>query len=181
MRNNQLFKCFIVMALFFLIDSVITYFLPYNLTKTGITYIPALGLMLFVLLSTTIYDIGERFFFSAVCGLYYAICYSNSLMIYVLIYTMITFVRTYLYQSARVTLIDYVLMVVAVIAAKELIVYYLMRMTAMTELRFGAYFIKRFIPTVFINSLLSPLVYLIYKVLNLEVDINEYENSAIHL
>ena len=47
MKDNQLIKNFLIMFVAYVVDSTIAYFLPYNLTKAGITIVPCLGLMLF--------------------------------------------------------------------------------------------------------------------------------------
>ena len=78
------------MALSFIIDSVISYYLPFNFDKSGITIIPYISLMMFTLLNNTIGN-EHRYIFATVSGLYYAIVYANSLLIYVLLYCMYAF------------------------------------------------------------------------------------------
>ena len=69
MKENYLYKCFITLFICFIIDSTISFFLPYNYTKTSITIIPCIGLMMFALLVKTVKG-PERYFFAAVSGVH---------------------------------------------------------------------------------------------------------------
>lgn len=174
MIEKQLYKNFLIMIVFYLIDSLISFFLPYNLSKTGVSFIPSTGLMMFILLVMTLRDTTERFFFAAICGLYYCIFYSNSLLIYVLIYIFIAFLRSYIYRNDHITFIEYVVMVAIVLAAKELIVYYLMVFTRVTSLSFIRFVGLRLVPTVLINSALSGIIYYIFTLFDFKTDENEF-------
>ena len=88
------------MALSFIIDSVISYYLPFNFDKSGITIIPYISLMMFTLLNNTIGN-EHRYIFATVSGLYYAIVYANSLLIYVLLYCMYAFFRKKVYKISN--------------------------------------------------------------------------------
>ncbi len=93
MTDSYLFKCIMLVIACFVLDSTISYFLPYNYTKVGMTIVPCLGLMMFSMLVRTV-DGAERYLFAAICSVYYSIVYSNSLAIYILIYCLIAFVRS---------------------------------------------------------------------------------------
>ena len=67
--------------------------------------------MMFSLLVKTI-DGAERYFFAAICGVYYSIVYSNSLAIYILIYCLIAFVRSYIVKLESFSLIESMVFVV---------------------------------------------------------------------
>ena len=54
--NKKLYRYYLVMALSFMVDSVINYYIPFNFDKSGITIIPCIGLMMFTLLNNTIGD-----------------------------------------------------------------------------------------------------------------------------
>ena len=54
--NKQLYRYYLVMALSFVVDSIISYYLPYNFDKLGITIVPCVSLMMFTLLNNTIGD-----------------------------------------------------------------------------------------------------------------------------
>lgn len=174
MIEKQLYKNFIIMFVFYLVDSLISFFLPYNLSKTGVSFIPSTGLMMFILLVMTLRDTTERFFFAAICGLYYCIFYSNSLLIYVLIYIFIAFLRTYVYRNDHITFPEYAIMVFIVLAAKELIVYYLMVIANVTSLGFGHFIMLRLLPTALINTALSGIVYYIFTLFHFKTDENEF-------
>ena len=119
-QDSYLVKCFLVVFLCFVVDSTIHYFLPYNFTKTGITITPYLGLMMFALLVRTI-DGAERYFFATICGLYYSVVYANSLAIYILIYCLIAFVRSYLFKLDTLNIVESTIFCVLTIFAQDCI------------------------------------------------------------
>lgn len=45
----------------YLIDSVINFFIPTNINRSGLTFVPCIGLLMFSLLTVTIHDKSERF------------------------------------------------------------------------------------------------------------------------
>ena len=106
MTDSYLFKCIMLVIACFVLDSTISYFLPYNYTKVGMTIVPCLGLMMFSMLVRTV-DGAERYLFAAICSVYYSIVYSNSLAIYILIYCLIAFVRSYLFKLESLSLIEF--------------------------------------------------------------------------
>ena len=133
-QDSYLVKCFLVVFLCFVVDSTIHYFLPYNFTKTGITITPYLGLMMFALLVRTI-DGAERYFFATICGLYYSVVYANSLAIYILIYCLIAFVRSYLFKLDTLNIIESIIILYFdnIRLQVNVIVYWLMWITNMTR------------------------------------------------
>lgn len=174
MIEKQIWKNFLIMAICYLIDSIISFFLPYNLSKTGISFIPSLGLMMFILLVMTLRDTTERFFFAAVCGLYYCILYSNSLLIYVLVYVAIAFARSYIFRNDHITLLEFMGTAFVVILLKEIVVYYLMVGTNVTSLSFLSFVSLRLLPTTLINTALSPIVYYVFTLFDFKTDESEF-------
>ena len=156
MKNNQIIKNFLIMFVCYLIDSVINFFIPTNINRSGLTFVPCIGLLMFSLLTVTIHDKSERFFFGAACGLYYSVCYSNSLMVYILIYCAITFVRTYIYRNDNITCFESV-----VYAALNIGI---IQFTTM-----------RFVPTLVMNLVFAPIVYLIYKQFDIHIEPNDFD------
>ena len=55
--NKKLYRYYLVMALSFVVDSVINYYLPFNFDKSGITIIPYTSLMMFTLLNLSLIHI----------------------------------------------------------------------------------------------------------------------------
>ena len=169
MRDSYLFKCFVVVFVCFIIDSTMGYFLTYNYTKTGITIIPCLGLMMFSLLVKTI-DGAERYFFAAICGVYYSIVYSNSLAIYILIYCLIAFVRSYIVKLESFSLIESMVFCCLTIFAQESVLYWLMWITNMTRYPISSFLLMRILPTLIVNLILSMGVYWVYNKVKIEVE-----------
>ena len=169
MRDSYLFQCFIVVFLCFIVDSTIGFFLPYNYTKTGLTIIPCLGLMMFTLLVKTI-DGAERYFFAAVCGGYYSLVYSNSLAIYILIYMLIAFVRSYVIKLDELSLPESIIFCVLTIFVQEIVVYWLVWITNITRYSLSQFMLMCVLPTVIVNAFLSVIVYVVYKKVKIEVE-----------
>lgn len=169
MTDSYLFKCIMLIIVCFLLDSTISYFLPYNYTKAGITIVPCLGLMMFSMLVRTV-DGAERYFFAAVCSVYYSIVYSNSLAIYILIYCLIAFVRSYLFKLESLSLIESMIFCILTIFAQECMVYWLMWITNMTRYPIASFLTMRILPTLIVNLVLSIGVYWVYNKVKIEVE-----------
>jgi hypothetical protein len=169
MTDSYLLKCFCAVFICFIIDSTISYFFPYNYDKSYITLVPCIGLMLFCMLVKTISG-PERYFFAAVCGVYYSIVYSNSLAIYILIYVLIAFVRSYIIKIDSFSLLEALSFCIATIFAQELVIYWLMWITNMTRYPILSFLIMRVLPTLILNLFLSLGVYWIYNKIKIEVE-----------
>ncbi len=167
--DSYLLKCFIAVFICFVVDSTISYFLPYNYTKVGITIFPCIGLMMFTMLVKTI-EGAERYFFAAICGVYYSIVYSNSLAIYILIYVIIAFVRSYIIKLDSLSLLESSLFCIMTIFAQEVVLYWLMWITNMTRYRVLSFLTMRVFPTLLFNLILSVIVYWVYNHIKIEVE-----------
>ncbi|MEG0685431.1 MAG: hypothetical protein RR428_10260 [Coprobacillus sp.] len=168
-KESYLLKCLLIIFICFIIDSTIGYFLPYNYTKTGITVVPYIGLMMFALLVRTI-DGAERYFFAAICGVYFSIVYSNSLAIYILIYCLVAFIRSYVIKLDTFTLPESMLFLTSTIFAQEIVLYWLMWITNMTRYPISSFGLMRLLPTLLVNIILSIGVYFIYNKVKIEVE-----------
>lgn len=168
MKENKLLKCIIIILICFVIDSTISFFLPYNYTKSSITVVPYLGMMMFTLLIKSL-EGAEKYFFAVICGAYYSIVYSNSLAIYILFYTLIAFVRTHMIKIASFSMLESSVFCILTIFSNEIIVYWLMWITNMTNYPIQSLLVMRLIPTLLLNFVLAFPVYLIYDYMELEV------------
>ncbi len=168
MKEKYLYKCFFAVFLCFVADSVISYFVPYNHLKLSMTIVPYLGLMLFSLLVKTI-DVPERYFFGAMCGIYYSVVYSHSLVIYILIYALIAFIRSYIVKMDEFSFVESLLFVLSTIILSEAVVYWLMWITNSTHYLILDFVLYRLIPTLCFNLILSVFVYWIFINIKIEV------------
>lgn len=168
-KESYLLKCLLAVFICFIIDSTIGYFLPYNYTKTGITIVPCVGLMMFSLLVRTV-DGAERYFFAAICGVYYSIVYSNSLAIYILIYCLVAFIRSYVIKLNSFSLPESIVFLTSTIFAQEIVLYWLMWITNMTRYPIQSFGLMRLLPTLIVNAILSIGVYFVYKKIRIEVE-----------
>lgn len=169
MRDSYLLRCFIVVFLCFVVDSTAGFFLPYNYTKTGLTIVFSSGLMMYALLVKTV-DGYDRYFFGAVCGVYYSVVYSNSLAIYILIYCLIAFIRSYVIKFEGLNIAESTMLCVSTVFAQEVIVYWLMWITNMTRYPISSFIVMRLLPTLGVNLILSLVVYWVYNKVKIEVD-----------
>lgn len=171
--NKKIIPYFITMFLCFVIDSTITYFLPFDFTKTGLMMVPCVGLMMFLLLNNRI-DQESRYFFAAIVGIYYAIIYANSLAIYVLLYCIFAFfVKSYM-KSSTFTYFESLIVFILTIFAQEVVLYWLMWITNITELSVINFVLLRLLPTLGLNVVLSIPLFAIYKKLGFEGRTNVY-------
>lgn len=161
-NGKYLIKCFLIMLLCFVVDSTISYFLPYNYTKTSIVVIPYIALMMFCMIVKTI-DVPERYFFAATCGVYYSVVYTNSLPIYILMFSFIAFARTYIYKFEKLSFFEMLMFVIVTIFIQELIVYWLMKVTGITIMKIYMLFMMRVLPTLLLNICLYCIVYVTFN------------------
>lgn len=174
--NKQLYRYYLVMALSFIGDSIISYYLPYNFDKSGITIVPCLGIIMFTLLNNTIGD-EHRYIFATVTGLYFAVVYANSLLIYVLLYCIYAFCGKKYTKLATYTLLELYIAVIVTIIVQEFVIYWLVWITNMTQLSIVVFMLNRLLPTLLANLLLIPFVYFIHKKLGFEGKVNVYQSK----
>ena len=174
--NKKLYRYYLVMALSFVVDSVINYYLPFNFDKSGITIITYTSLMMFTLLNNTIGN-EHRYIFATVSGLYYAIVYANSLLIYVLLYCMYAFLGKKYTKLATFTLLEMFIAVIVTIIVQEVVLYWLMWITNITQLSIVIFLKNRLLPTVLFNLVLIAPVYFIHKKLGFEGKVNAYQSK----
>lgn len=168
MMSARIYKSFLIIFICFIVDSTIGFFLPYNYAKTSLTLVPYLGLMMFSLLVKEL-DGPDRYFFAVVCGVYYSVVYSNSLAIYVLIYCLIAFVRSYIIKIESFSMIEASVFCISTICVGEIVVYWLMWITNMTNYPMWDFTLMRLLPTLALNFVLSFLVYWLYNKIEKEV------------
>ncbi|MFR1170554.1 MAG: hypothetical protein ACLSD0_09205, partial [Coprobacillus cateniformis] len=106
----------------------------------------------------------------AICSVYYSIVYSNSLAIYILIYCLIAFVRSYLFKLESLSLIESMIFCILTIFAQECVVYWLMWITNMTRYPIVSFLTMRMLPTLIVNLVLSVGVYWVYNKVKIEVE-----------
>lgn len=151
-----------------LLDSTLSFFLPYNYTKTGLTIVPCIGLMMFTLLVKTI-DGAERYFFAALCSLYYQLF----ILIFSYIYTYLLFnrlIRSYIVKLESLSLPEAMVFCVLTIFAQEIVLYWLMWITNITRYPVTSFLLMRILPTLLVNGVLSIGVYWIYNKVKIEVE-----------
>ena len=168
MKVIYFLKCFLVMLICFTLDSFISYFMPFNFSKQGITIVPSVALMMYLLLVKSIEGV-NRYFFGAICGLYYSIVYSNSLAIYILIYVIIAFVRTYIVKIEEFSFLEAIVLSILTIFAQESVVYWLMKITNTTNMMISQFLLMRVLPTLICNVILFAGVFFAYKKIRIEV------------
>ncbi len=160
--DKYLIKSFLIIILCFVIDSTLSFFLPYNYVKSSLTLSPLVGLMMFCMIIKTI-DVPERYFFAALCGVYYSVIYANTLAVYILIYSLIAFVRTYIYKFDKLSFFEMLVFCILTICAQEFIVYWLMKATGITLLKLGSFVLMRVLPTIVLNIVLYIFVYIAFN------------------
>ena len=161
-NDRHLIKSFIIILLCFVIDSTISYFLPYNFTKTSITLTPYFSLMMFCMLVKTI-EGAERYFFASICGVYYSVVYTNSLAIYILIFALIAFVRSYIYKFDKLSFFEMMIFCVLTIFSQEFVLYWLMKVTGITFMKVISVLLMRILPTIGLNIVLYVFVYVAFN------------------
>lgn len=146
----------------FMLDSVLTYFLPFNFTKSGIMLISCMGLMMFTLINNQLKD-EEYLIYAVLAGGYYSILYADSLFVYILIYVVAAyFGRKYMKYSSY-SFIESYIFIFSTIIFQELVIYLMMILSQVTRLSLLKYLTLRLFPTLLLNSILFVFVYYGYR------------------
>lgn len=172
MKNKLVFG-FIVMAICFVVDSTITYFIPFDFSKQSITVIPYVGTLMFCLLILRI-DYDYRPFFSVIVGLYYSIVYADSLTIYVVFYLVLSYLIVKYLKTMHCSYFEYLLAGISTIFLFEVMLYLVMWMANITNVSMIHFFLYRLIPTMLFGVLITCPVYLVYNSKRFGDDENEY-------
>lgn len=171
--NKRLVLLFAVVAFCFAIDSSIVYFLPFDFGHTGVVVIPCIGLMMWTLINNIIED-EHRYLFAALVGVYFAIIYANSLLIYVLLYCLYAFFGRRYMKLSRFSLIEAVVVIGLTIFVQEIVIYWLMWITNVTAISIVKFAMYRLLPTLIFNIVLSIPLFYLHKKLGFEGKKNAY-------
>lgn len=171
--NKKLVVYFTMVVLCFAIDSSIAYFLPFDFSQRGIVIVPCIGLMAWTLLNNSVED-EHRYLFATLIGLYYAVIYANSLLIYVLLYCLYAFFgRTYM-KLSKFSLFEAIAVISLTIFVQEVVIYWLMWITNVTAISIMKFAIYRLLPTFVFNVVLSVPLFYLHKKLGFEGKKNAY-------
>ena len=131
--KNKLVRYLIIMFIFFVIDSVLRFYLPSSILKLNLTIVPYVGVMMFDLLTNTI-DEDHRYIFAGICGIYF--------FVYVLLFFMYSFFEKRYMKKAVMTYFEAIVIVVLTIFVQESVLYSLMWITNTTQLVITTFLIK---------------------------------------
>ena len=131
--KNKLVRYLIIMFIFFVIDSVLRFYLPSSILKLNLTIVPYVGVMMFDLLTNTI-DEDHRYIFAGI--------YGNSIFVYVLLFFMYSFFEKRYMKKAVMTYFEAIVIVVLTIFVQESVLYSLMWITNTTQLVITTFLIK---------------------------------------
>lgn len=173
--NRQWPKYILTMMICFMVDSCISYFIPFDYGKNSVTIVPCIGLMMFMLLNNSITN-EFRYPFAAIVGLYYAIIYAHSLAIYVLLYCLFSFIGRQYTKLAKFTLFEAFIIFALTIFVQVTVVYWLMKITGITSVAILSFIMKRLLPSLAFNLILTIPVFYIHKKLGFEVNGNAYKS-----
>ena len=164
--KNKLVRYLIIMFIFFVIDSILRFYLPSSILKLNLTIVPYVGVMMF--------DEDHRYIFAGICGIYFSVIYGNSIFVYVLLFFMYSFFEKRYMKKAVMTYFEAIVIVVLTIFVQESVLYSLMWITNTTQLVITTFLIKRLLPTLLFNIVIFNGVYFIHDKLKLEGDIDVY-------
>jgi Cell shape-determining protein len=158
---NSNYKYFLMIILAFLIDSILSYFLPYDFTKQSLMLVPSIGVLVFVLIMLRIKE--KHYSYAVLTGFYYGLFYGNALPIYMIIYVMIVFMVKIISKFYLSSWLEALTLFVSTIFIYHLSIYLLMYITKMTSLKIIDYILRRFLPSLLLNIVLGMIIYFIFK------------------
>ncbi|MFV0394945.1 MAG: hypothetical protein ACK5LC_11230 [Coprobacillaceae bacterium] len=171
--NKKLVSYFAVVAVCFAIDSSIAYFLPFDFSGGGIIVVPCIGLMMWTFINNVVED-EHRYLFATLVGLYYAVIYANSLLIYVLLYCLYAFCGRAYMKLSKFSLFEAIAVISLTIFVQEVVIYWLMWITNVTAISIIKFALYRLLPTLIFNVVLSIPLFYLHKKLGFEGKKNAY-------
>jgi cell shape-determining protein MreD len=165
--NKKTGLYFAVIAVCFAIDSTIVYFLPFDFSREGIVIVPCVGLIVWTYFNNIIED-DQRYLFATLAGLYYAVVYANSLLIYVLLYCLYAFLGRRYMKLSRFSLFEAIVIISLTIFVQEVVLYWLMWITNVTAISIVRFAMYRLVPTFIFNVVLSIPLFYLHKKLRFE-------------
>lgn len=171
--KNRLTHSLVVMVVCFVIDSLLRYYLPHDVLKTGLTIVSYIGVMMFTFLNNDI-DEERRYFFALICGVYYSVIYGNSVFIYTLLFLGYAWMGKQYMKKATFTYLEALAMVILTIFIQESVLYLLMWITGITKLYVVTFIVWRLLPTLLFNAIIFNIVYIVHDKIKLEGDVNVY-------
>lgn len=142
----------------FVLDSVLTYFVSFDFTKSSSMPVFCMGLMMFTLVNNQLKK-EEYLAYAIIVGSYYSIIYANSLFVYVLIYSIVAYFGRIYMKYSSYTLIESYFFVFSTILFQEFVIYLMMILTGVTQIGLIKYLSLRLLPTLLFNSILFIAVY----------------------
>ena len=143
----------------FMMDSVLSYFLPFSYTKNNLMCVPCIGMMFFIFLNHYM-NRQDRIVYSIGVGLYFAIIYAHSLLIYVIIYGVIGFAGAKYERLSSFSFTETLLFILAMFIGKEIVIFMMMKITGITFLSLATYLTCRLVPSIALNiGLFIPAYY----------------------
>lgn len=173
MMKNRLTHSLVVMFISFMADSLLRYYLPHDLLKTGLTIVSYVGVMMFTFLNNDI-DEERRYFFALVCGVYYSVIYGDSVFIYMILFLVYAFIGKQYMKKATFTYFEALAMVILTIFIQESVLYLLMWITGITKLFIITFIVWRLLPTLLFNAIIFNIVYIVHNKIKLEGDVDVY-------
>ena len=160
--NSKHLPRIFLLWLAFMLDSVLSFFLPFDFTKSSPMLISCMGLMMFTLINNELKN-EEYLPYAVIAGGYYSILYADSLFIYILIYCVIAyFGRKYMKYSSY-SFIESYIFIFSTIIFQEVVIYIMMIISQVTKLGVLKYLTLRLLPTLVLNSILFVFVFYGYK------------------
>lgn len=152
----------------FMLDSVLTYFIPFDFTKSKPMCISCIGLMTFTLINNQLKK-EEYMTYAVLTGAYYSVLYAESLFIYILIYAVVAYLGRKYMKYSSYSFIESYLFIFSTIIFQELVIYIMMILSQVTKLNFLSYLTLRLLPTLVLNSVLFVFVYYGYHYLSRKI------------
>ncbi len=160
--SSKHFPRIFLLWLAFMLDSVLTFFIPFDFTKSSPIFISCMGLMMFTLINNELKD-EEYLTYAVLAGGYYSILYADSLFVYILIYCVVAyFGRKYMKYSSY-SFIESYIFIFSTIIFQEVVIYIMMIISRVTQLDVIKYLTLRLFPTLILNSFLFVCVFYGYK------------------
>lgn len=171
--SKRLIRFSLIMVIIFMLDSVLTYFLPYDFTKRSPIFIPYFSLIVFTLLNNNI-DESNRYWFALICGLYYTIIYADSNYICLLLFFVYAYIGKKYMKRSTFNFYEGFFIAISTICVHELVLYLVVWMNNTTNMTFINFGLLRLLPTLLFNVVVFLPVFFIHNKIKYEGEVDVY-------
>ena len=157
--GTKIIKLTIFLALAFIIDSTITYLLPYKI-RGSYEFVSSIGILSFLYVVNAL-KLRYQYWYALAVGFYYSIIYANSQFIYVWLFMLDVFLIHVYIKTRKISFNESIVNSIGLIVIHQTIPFIVYSLTNMTNLSITQFLFLRLLPTLAGNMVFGLVIYFV--------------------